>query len=116
MFSMIWHAIYSWVFGFGGLGAIIAAAAWALWFFCPAFLLTYKTQLLNIAIGATVFAVVSTYFYTHGFNAGYKVAIHAIAAQDQKAVDAANAAKTTVDDCVNNGNIWSVENGSCDKP
>ena len=116
MISMIGHWIYSWIFGFGGLGAVVSVAAWALWFFCPAFLLPIKSLLLHIAVGATIFTFASTYFYTKGYNTGYAVAIHAIAAQDQRAAKAAETAKTTVSDCFNSGGTWNVEDATCAKP
>jgi hypothetical protein len=70
MLSLIWGWIYSEIFSWGGVGAVIAAVAWCLWFFCPAVLLTYKSQLLHIAIGATVFVVAQAYFFTTGYSAG----------------------------------------------
>lgn len=51
---------------------------------------------------------------THYIDIGYQKALHAIAAQDQKAVAASKIAKSTVADCFAKGNQWNVENGSCD--
>lgn len=70
MLNLIWGWVYSEIFGWGGVGAIVAAVAWGLWFFCPAVLLTYKSQLLHTAIGATVFVVAQAYFFTTGYTAG----------------------------------------------
>ena len=70
MLSIIWGWIYNEVFSWGGIGAIVAAAAWAAWFFTPALLVTYKHQLLNIAIATTVFTVAQAYFFSTGYNAG----------------------------------------------
>lgn len=70
MLSIIGHWIYNEVFGWGGIGAIIATIAWVLWFFTPALLVTYKQQLLHIAVAATVFTVAQGYFFTTGYNAG----------------------------------------------
>jgi len=70
MLSIIGHWIYSEIFGWGGIGAIVAALAWVLWFFTPALLVTYKSQLLHIAIAATVFTVAQSYFFTTGYSAG----------------------------------------------
>lgn len=54
------------------------------------------------------------YIKVHYENIGYQKAIHAIAAQDQKAVEASNAAKKTVADCFASGGSWNVADGVCD--
>ena len=116
MLSMVGHWIYNWILGWGGLGAVVSIAAWAAWFFTPAFLLPIKSLLLHIAVGATIFTFTSSYFYTKGYNTGYAVAIHAVAAQDQRAVKESEVAKGTVSDCFNSGGTWNVEDASCAKP
>lgn len=51
----------------------------------------------------------------HYENIGYAKAIHAIAAQDQKALEASSAAKKTVEECFAGGGTWDVANGVCGK-
>lgn len=70
MLSIIGHWLYGALVSWGGIGAVIAAIAWVLWFITPAFLITYKSQLLHIAIAATVFTAAYTYAFTTGYNAG----------------------------------------------
>ena len=70
MLTMVWHWITGEIFGWGGAGALVSAGAWAIWFFCPTFLLTYKSQLLHIAVAATVFTVTQMYFFTDGYKKG----------------------------------------------
>jgi hypothetical protein len=115
MLYEIWHWITSWIIGLGGIGALVAAIAWALWFFCPAILLDYKSQLLHIAIGATVFALASSYFYTHGYKVGYQVAINQVAAKTQEAKDAITKASKSVDECDRKHGNWDVTSGLCEQ-
>lgn len=115
MLTPTWHWITSWIIGWGGIGALVSAAAWALWFFCPAFLLTYKSQLLHIAIAATVATLASGYFFTHGYNKGYAVAINQIAAKNKEASDAVKKATSSVDECFNSGGTFDDVGGVCVK-
>ena len=115
MLTFVWNWIYNEIFGWGGIGALISAAAWALWFFCPAFLLTYKTQLLHIAIAATVFTFAQGYFFTTGYNKGYQVAINQVAAQNKEANDAVKKVTTSVDECFNSGGTFDDVGGVCVK-
>lgn len=114
--TFIWHWFTAWLIGWGGIAAAFAGIAWLLWFFTPAFLSTYKAQLLHIAIGATIFSFAQTYFFSDGYKSGYAVAIHAIAAQDKGAVRSWQKAKTTVDNCFDQGGTWNVSRIACDKP
>lgn len=109
MIGLIWNWIISWIIGWGGAGLLVCIAAWLAWFFSPVF----KPTLLHIAVGATIFVVASTYFFTSGYNKGWTAAIHAIAAQDQKAVDESNVAKGTVADCFNGGGTWDIASAGC---
>jgi predicted negative regulator of RcsB-dependent stress response len=52
-------------------------------------------------------------FKTHYYNQGWAAAIHAIAAQDQKAINAAQQARETVKACRDSGHVWDVANGVC---
>jgi len=52
-------------------------------------------------------------FSNHYYNKGWAAAIHAIAARDQKAVDAKNKALETVKACRDSGHEWDVVNGVC---
>lgn len=113
MLTLIWHWITNWIIGWGGIGALVSAAAWALWFFCPAALLTYKSQLLHIAIAATVFTFASTYFFTNGYNKGYAVAINQVAAKNREATDAVNKAISNVDACNAANGTWDTVTGVC---
>ena len=113
MLNMAWHWFTNWVIGWGGIGALVSAAAWALWFFCPAVLLTYKSQLLHIAIAATVFTFASGYFFTSGYNTGYATAINHIASQNKEASDAVKQAISNVDQCNTAGGNWDTVNGVC---
>lgn len=112
---LIWHWITSWLIGWGGVGALVCAAAWLLWFFCPAMLLTYKTQLLYIALGATFFTFASTYFFTSGYNKGYATAINHIASQNKEASDAVKKAISSVDQCNAAGGTWDTVGGVCER-
>ena len=49
----------------------------------------------------------------HYENIGYAKAIHAIAAQDERAINAAQEARKTVKACRDSGHSWSVETGEC---
>ena len=51
----------------------------------------------------------------HYENIGYAKAIHAIAAQDQKALEASNVARKTVGECFSSGGTWDVSGGVCVK-
>ena len=61
-------------------------------------------------------AIVGAWLYIkeHYEHIGYNKAIHAVAAQDQKAVEASNVAKKTVGDCFAGGGTWNVSDGVCD--
>lgn len=109
MLSLIWGWIWNWLLGWGGIGGVVCIAAWAAWWFSPVF----KSTLLHIAIGATVFVFSASYFFTSGYNKGYQVAIHAVAAKDKRATDEADKARGTVQDCFNSGGTWDVASASC---
>lgn len=49
----------------------------------------------------------------HYYNQGWAAALHAVAVQDQRAIDDANAAKATVKECRNSGRTWDVAGGVC---
>lgn len=115
LINMIGQWIWNWLLGWGGLGGIACIAAWALWYFCPAILLQFKSLLLHIAVGLTVFVVASTTFFTKGYNTGYHVAINAIAKKDQAAVARVNSATARVDACLAKGGDWDVTTGACDR-
>lgn len=87
MFALAWDWIVAWLFGWGGIGAIVCAVAWAAWIFSPLF----KTQLLQIAIAVTLFTLASTYFFTKGYDAGVAEITAQWDAANTKAKIAANA-------------------------
>lgn len=62
--------------------------------------------IIGVGIGWLVFA-------THYENIGYAKAIHALAAQDQRAIDAKDKALETVKACRDSGHEWDVSNGVC---
>lgn len=113
MLYEIGHWIYNWVVGWGGIGTIISAALWALWFFCPAFLITYKTQLFHGALIATGITLASTYMSAHYFNQGYQTAINQVAARNKEATDAVGKATTSVDECFASGGTFDDVGGVC---
>ena len=52
-------------------------------------------------------------FKTHYYNMGWTAAIHAVAAQDEKAIKEKDDALETVRDCRSRGGTWDVPNGVC---
>ena len=62
--------------------------------------------IVGIGIGWLAFA-------THYENIGYAKAMHAIAAQDAKAISEAQHARETVKACRDGGGTWDVANGVC---
>jgi hypothetical protein len=52
-------------------------------------------------------------FKTHYYNMGWAAAIHAVAAQDQKAINEAQHARETVKACRDSGRTWNVADGVC---
>lgn len=113
--DLVGHWFTTWVVGWGGIGLVVALAAWALWYFTPAFLSESKHIILQVAIGATVFTLASTYFYTSGYNAGYKVAINQVAAKNKEASDAVKKAIQSVEECNSNGGTWDTVSGVCQR-
>lgn len=111
--NLVWHWLTSWVIGWGGIGALVMIASWALWYFTPAFLADSKHIILQVAIGATVFTFASTYFYTSGYNTGYRTAINQIASQNKEASDAVKKAINKVDECDRRGGTWDTVSGVC---
>ena len=109
------HWIWNWAIGWGGIGVIISAALWALWFFTPAFLVTYKTQFFHGALVATGITVASTYMSAHYFNQGYQTAINQVAAQTKETKDAITKAARSIDDCNSLGGTWDTTSGMCDR-
>jgi hypothetical protein len=114
MLTMVWHWFTGWLISWGGVGGAIAVGAWALWFFCPAGLLTYKTQLMYIAIAATVIAITNTHSYTTGYNRGRSEVLHAVAAQDAKAKEEGDRANDDVQKCFAGGGSWNIADSVCD--
>lgn len=102
-----WNLVSTWAMGFGGAGTLVALGAWGAWYFSP----VGKSLLLHVAIGATVFALTSGYFYTKGYDA----AIAAVAAADQGAIDRVAAGAKDIDACRARGGAWDVTTGSCSK-
>jgi hypothetical protein len=62
-----------------------------------------------IAIVGSLYAYMRVHYYNNGWNA----AIHAIAAQDQRAIDERNKALETVRACRARGGTWNVVDGVC---
>lgn len=109
MFEFAWNWILSWLIGWGGTGTVVCIVAWLAWYFSPVF----KAQLLHVAIGATIFTVASTYFFSSGYDKGYSAAIAAVARADQ---DAINRVKDGVKDlvaCRARNGTWDVTTGTC---
>ena len=80
------------------------------------FLLSPLARYLFGAIALIAAAVGAyTYMRVHYYNEGYASALHAIAAQDQRAIDAAKKARETVAACRNGGGTWNVDGGVCVK-
>lgn len=76
-----------------------------------------STSLGRWIVGLTALgiALVIAYGYVrvHYFNAGWAAAIHAVAAQDERAINAADKARATVKACRDSGRHWDVSNGVC---
>ena len=64
-----------------------------------------------VAIGIAVSGY--AYLRVHYYNAGWSAAIHAIAAQDQRAINERNKALETVKACRDRGGTWDVVGGVC---
>lgn len=112
--TLIWQWVWNWLFGWGGAAGVVAVVAWGLWAFTPAFLVSFRNLLFNVAVGATIFLVASTYFFSSGMRTGYATAINAIAAQDQEAVNAADAATSDFRRCRDSGGVWRPATGKCE--
>lgn len=80
-----------------------------------AFLLTPIGRLIA-EIVAVIAIVGSLYGYmrVHYYNAGWTAAIHAVAAEDQKAVNDRNKALATVKACRARGGTWNVPDSMCE--
>lgn len=78
------------------------------------FLLSPIGRYLIIAVVA-LGAIGGEYLYlrVHYYNSGYAAALHAVAAKDQRAIDAANKAREAVKACRDSGRQWNVANGMC---
>lgn len=113
MLGFVGHWLWEWVIGWGGVGFLISLAAWALWYFTPSFLTGSKSTILQIAIGATLVTVASTYFFSSGYSLGYQVAINQVAARNKEAADAVNKATSQVDACIAAGREWDTSSGVC---
>lgn len=113
--DLVGHWLINWVVGWGGIGLVVTIAAWLLWYFTPTFLSESKNVILQVAIGATVFTLASTYFYTNGYNTGYKVAINQVAAKNKEASDAVKKAIKSVDECNSSGGSWDTVSGLCQR-
>ena len=103
------HWVYNWVFGLGGIGAVISVGLWAAWYFSP----LAKIQLLHAAITATGITLASTYLSSHYYNIGYRTAINHIASQNKEASDAVKKAISNVDQCESVGGDWDTTTGRC---
>ena len=67
--------------------------------------------------GAAVLALVGGGFLwlrSHYIGVGEQRALAAVAAKDNKAVEKANAAQRTVQQCFDRGGNWNVEDGNCE--
>lgn len=67
-------------------------------------------------VTAIIAALGTAYVYWHHevYQSGYSAAIDKIAAQDQEAVNAANAARLRIHECnFADGMRWDVETGKC---
>ena len=115
MATMIWNWVINWIWGWGGAGALVSVAAWLLWYFTPAILLNFKSLLLHVAVGATVFTFASSYFFTSGYNKGYAVAINQVAKNTKEAKDAVDTAVKTTADCFARGGTPDDTTGVCDR-
>ena len=113
--SAIGHYLYNYVFGLGGIGAIISVAAWILWWFTPAFLSGSKTAIFHVAIVATALTVANTYLSAHYYKIGYQTAINQVAANTKETKDEITKAGQSIDDCDSRGGTWSTIDGLCDK-
>jgi len=69
-------------------------------------LIALGVLLTGIAGGVTAWSV-------HQYNKGYAAAISAIAAKDREAVNAVNAGKLKVDECVSRNGEWDTISGVC---
>jgi hypothetical protein len=64
---------------------------------------------LPYAIGAALVGGV----WLHGDHNGYNRAIQHVAEENKEAVDAAEAARARVRDCINRGMRWDTASGQC---
>ena len=111
----IGHYLYNYVFGLGGIGAVVSVAAWLLWYFTPALLAGSKTTILHVAIVATALTVANTYLSSHYFKLGYQTAINEVAANTKETKDAISKAGQSIDDCNSRGGTWDTTSGVCSK-
>lgn len=109
------HWIWNWFVGWGGIGTAISVVLGLLWFFTPAFLVTYKTQLFHGFLVATGITLASTYMSAHYFNLGFQTAINEVAAKTERTKDAINKAGQSVDDCNAKSGTWDTTTGLCDR-
>jgi hypothetical protein len=84
----------------------------------PAILLFFiETKLgRTIAISAAIVIGIGVGWLTfsnHYFNKGWTAALHAVAAQDAKAISEAQHAREAVKQCRDGGGTWDVSNGVC---
>lgn len=82
-----------------------------------AFLIDTKfgRTVLFTGLGIIVVGICWLTFSKHYYNKGWNAAIHAVEAQNAKAVEESKKARTTVKDCINGGGNWDVVNGVCAK-
>lgn len=109
MIAFIWNWIVSWLLGWGGVGALVTAGAWAAWFFSP----VLKMQLLQVAIGVTAFTIASTFFFSRGYESGYSAAIAAVARADQDAINRVKDGIKDLVECRARNGTWDVTTGRC---
>lgn len=107
IFDFAWHWVTGWLFGWGGIAALVAAGAWVVWWF------TRLSLALHIAIAATVFVFGSTYIYTSGYNQGRQVTINEVAANTKETKDAITKAGQSIDDCNARNGTWDTVSGVC---
>lgn len=78
---------------------------------------TFSFIRLGILVGGIAAVGFGVFLWSsHERKVGYDNAIAAIAAQDQRALSAADKARATVAACRASGGVWNVVDGVCDKP
>lgn len=73
------------------------------------------TKLIALASAAATVIGLITWNQVRQYNKGWNAAIAAIAAEDQKAVDHAIRARSTVRECRDSGGVWRQDAGKCER-